>query len=107
MARWKARTIGLSLSTPTTSPRFGTPWLVLEGGIPHLVLGVLAYPLDEAASGTTDLVRVTLHADDSISVEDNGRRTATRYDDAGNLNENSHIGWVASSGRRPIVGTVA
>jgi topoisomerase-4 subunit B len=55
-----------------------------EGGITHLVLEVLAYPLDEAASGTTDRVRVTLHADGSISVEDNGRGTATRYDDAGN-----------------------
>jgi DNA gyrase subunit B len=55
-----------------------------EGGITHLVLEVLAYPLDEAASGTTDRVRVTLHADGSISVEDNGRGTATWYDDAGN-----------------------
>jgi topoisomerase-4 subunit B len=55
-----------------------------EGGITHLVLEVLAYPLDEAASGTTDRVQVTLHADGSISVEDNGRGTATRYDDAGN-----------------------
>jgi hypothetical protein len=45
-----------------------------------LVLEVLAYPLDEAASGTTDRGRVTLHADGPISVEDNGRGTATRYD---------------------------
>jgi DNA gyrase subunit B len=55
-----------------------------DGGITHLVLEVLAYPLDEAASGTTDRVQVTLHADGSISIEDNGRGTATRYDDAGN-----------------------
>ena len=54
-----------------------------EGGITHLVLEVLAYPVDEAIAGTTDRVRVTLHADGSISVEDNGRGTMVRYSDAG------------------------
>ena len=33
------------------------------GKIMHLALEVLAYPLDEAAAGTTDRVWVTLHAE--------------------------------------------
>ena len=53
------------------------------GGVLHLVLEVLAYPLDEAAEGHTDRVRVVLHADASISVEDHGRGTDTRYDERG------------------------
>lgn len=53
------------------------------GGVLHLLLEVLAYPLDEAAEGHTDRVRVMLHPDGSISVEDNGRGTDTRYDEAG------------------------
>jgi DNA gyrase subunit B len=54
------------------------------GGLLHLVLEVLAYPLDEAApEGTTTWARVVLHGDGSISVEDNGRGTDTRYDEAG------------------------
>ena len=54
-----------------------------QGGITHLVLEVLAYALDEAIFGTTDRVQVRLHADGSISVEDNGRGTAVYHDDAG------------------------
>lgn len=47
-------------------------------GLLHLVLEVLAYPVDEAVEGTTRHVRVELHADDSISVSDDGRGTETR-----------------------------
>ncbi|TDO45945.1 acetyltransferase (GNAT) family protein [Kribbella sp. VKM Ac-2527] len=54
-----------------------------EGGVLHLALEVIAYPLDEAAEGTTDRVLVTLHDDGSISVEDNGRGTFVRFDDDG------------------------
>lgn len=55
-----------------------------EGGLLHLALEVLAYPLDEAApEGTTTWARVVLHGDGSISVEDNGRGTDTRYEEAG------------------------
>jgi len=55
-----------------------------EGGLLHLVLEVLAYPLDEAVpEGTTTWTRVVLHRDGSITVEDNGRGTDTRYDEAG------------------------
>ena len=53
------------------------------GGVLHLVLEVLAYPLDEAAEGHSNRVRVVLHSDGSISVEDDGRGTDTRYDEAG------------------------
>jgi DNA gyrase subunit B len=53
------------------------------GGLIHLVLEVLAYPVDEAESGTTDRVLVTLHADGSISIEDNGRGTNVFFDETG------------------------
>ncbi|ADB34670.1 GCN5-related N-acetyltransferase [Kribbella flavida DSM 17836] len=53
------------------------------GGVLHLALEVIAYPLDEAVEGTTTQVRVVLHADGSIAVSDNGRGTAVRFDDGG------------------------
>lgn len=53
------------------------------GGPLHLVLEVLAYPVDEARDGTTTHVRVVLHADGSVSVEDDGRGTETRVDPDG------------------------
>jgi DNA gyrase subunit B len=54
-----------------------------RGGLVHLVLEVVAYPVDEAEAGTTDRVLVTLSADGSISVEDNGRGTNVFFDDHG------------------------
>ncbi|MEU4394590.1 hypothetical protein [Kribbella sp. NPDC023855] len=54
-----------------------------HGGLVHLVLEVVAYPVDEAEAGTTNRVLVTLHADGSISVEDNGRGTNVFFDDNG------------------------
>lgn len=53
------------------------------GGPLHLVLEVLAYPVDEALAGTTTRVRVVLHADGSVSVADDGRGTETRTGDDG------------------------
>uniref|UniRef100_A0AAU2UX35 DNA topoisomerase (ATP-hydrolyzing) n=1 Tax=Streptomyces sp. NBC_00003 TaxID=2903608 RepID=A0AAU2UX35_9ACTN len=50
------------------------------GGIRHLVLEVVAYAADEAESRGAGKCVVTLHADGSISVEDDGRGTDTRYD---------------------------
>jgi DNA gyrase subunit B len=50
------------------------------GGPLHLALEVLAYPVDEAAEGTTTRIRVVLHADGSVSVADDGRGTETRVD---------------------------
>lgn len=49
----------------------------------HLVLEVLAYPIDEAVDGLTRHVWVELHDDGSISVTDDGRGTDTRSDDNG------------------------
>ncbi|MFI5712287.1 hypothetical protein [Kribbella sp. NPDC051620] len=54
-----------------------------RGGLAHLVLEVVAYPVDEAEAGTTDRVLVTLHSDGSISVEDNGRGTNVFFDQHG------------------------
>jgi len=54
-----------------------------RGGLAHLVLEVVAYPVDEAEAGTTDRVLITLHGDGSISVEDNGRGTNVFFDETG------------------------
>jgi DNA gyrase subunit B len=54
------------------------------GGLLHLVLEVVAYAADEAASTGGGHGRVTLHADGSVSVADDGRGTDTRHDASGN-----------------------
>ncbi|MEU4671643.1 ATP-binding protein [Amycolatopsis sp. NPDC023774] len=53
------------------------------GGVRHLVLEVLAYAAEEAASRGGGTAVVTRHADGSISVADDGRGTDTRVDSAG------------------------
>ncbi|MBP0932195.1 ATP-binding protein [Streptomyces sp. KCTC 0041BP] len=53
------------------------------GGLRHLVLEVVAYAADEAESRGGGRCTVTLHADGSVSVADDGRGTDTRFDDAG------------------------
>ncbi|MFI6740870.1 hypothetical protein ACIBI9_48795 [Nonomuraea sp. NPDC050451] len=53
------------------------------GGVRHLLLEVLAYPADEAASTGAGRCTVTLHADGSVSVADEGRGTDTRFDERG------------------------
>lgn len=60
------------------------PVTFAPGGVTHLVLEVLAYAADEAESrGGDGHAVVTIHADGSISVADNGRGTDTRVDDQG------------------------
>ncbi|GAA3169722.1 MULTISPECIES: ATP-binding protein [Streptomyces] len=53
------------------------------GGPVHLVLEVLAYAADEAASRGGGRCQVTLHPDGSVAVADDGRGTDTRFDEDG------------------------
>lgn len=55
----------------------------MPGGPEHLVLEVLAYAADEAAGRGGGRCVVTLHADGSVSVKDDGRGTDTRVDEHG------------------------
>jgi topoisomerase-4 subunit B len=59
------------------------PETFAPAGAVHLVLEVVAYAAEEAAAVRPGTCRVTLHADGSITVADDGRGTDTRIDDDG------------------------
>lgn len=59
------------------------PLELAPGGGLHLLLEVIAYAADEAAVRGSGSCRVTLHADGSLAVTDDGRGTDTRLDEHG------------------------
>lgn len=62
-----------------------TPAVFAPTGRLHLVLEVLAYAADEARNTGLGKADITLHADGSVSVTDNGRGTDTRVDSQGRV----------------------
>ena len=74
------------LPRPLVPPARASPAVFAAGGTTHLILEVLAYAAEEVEStGSSGRCRVTLRADGSVSVEDNGRGTDTRCDVDGEL----------------------
>ena len=59
------------------------PELYAPGGVLHLILEAISYPADEALHSGSGLCVVTLHADGSVTVADDGRGTDTRHDEHG------------------------
>ncbi|GAB2805917.1 ATP-binding protein [Streptomyces daliensis] len=59
------------------------PATFAPGGVQHLVIEVVAYAADEAECGNGGHCRVTLHADGSVTIADDGRGTDTRLDEHG------------------------
>ncbi|GAA0974648.1 hypothetical protein GCM10009555_031220 [Acrocarpospora macrocephala] len=59
------------------------PDMFAPGGVPHLILEVVAYAADEAESNNGGHCTITLHPDGSVSVADDGRGTDTRLDEHG------------------------
>ncbi|MEV8524362.1 ATP-binding protein [Streptomyces sp. NPDC052000] len=61
------------------------PAAFAPGGLRHLILEVIAYAADEAECTGGGHCRITLHADGSVAVADDGRGTDTRLDEHGHL----------------------
>ncbi|NED10916.1 ATP-binding protein [Streptomyces sp. SID9124] len=75
---WAAEVDHAHLAAVRRAPETYAP-----GGVRHLILEVLAYAADEAECTGGGRAVVTLHADGSVSVTDDGRGTDTRLDAAG------------------------
>lgn len=60
------------------------PGKFAPGGVLHLIIEVIAYAADEAECTGSGRCTVTLHADRSVTVADNGRGTDTRHGQDGN-----------------------
>lgn len=54
-------------------------------GLHHLVWEILDNAIDEVYAGKVDLIELTLHKDNSISVKDNGRGIPVDLNETSNL----------------------
>ncbi|MEO3875685.1 hypothetical protein ABGB18_43465 [Nonomuraea sp. B12E4] len=57
------------------------PAAFAPGGVPHLILEIVAYVADEAECNNGGRCAITLLPDGSVSIADGGRGTDTRLDD--------------------------